>query len=194
MDDNFSWEGFVLCIRTFHGWYLLLGGICVLHTFPGTTSCLLMPAFILICLYSQARNIQRHHTVRRRKPKKNKKTKSKTFLRGPRLLDFLVFLVFFGFALTKPLLFWIFGGKPQKQGFFGFLVGFPVKTQNKPCVFLDFCWKTKKPLGTPQNPKVSGPSHRLLNFWIFGSSAETKKPKIQSLSEGPETFGFFGFP
>ena len=26
------------------------------------------------------------------------------------------------------------------------------------------------------------------------TTTETKKPKIQSLCEGPETFGFFGFP
>ena len=31
-------------------------------------------------------------------------------------------------------------------------------------------------------------------FGFVVPSAETKKPKIQNLSERPETFGFFGFP
>ena len=91
-------------------------------------------------------------------------------------------MVFFGFPteIQKNTGFLVFHQRPNKKTkknlvFFGF----PPKIKKKPCVFLDFCWKTKKTLGTAEG---------------------TTKPKIQNLSEGPETFGFlvflacFGFP
>ena len=53
--------------------------------------------------------------------KKPKIQKSKAFVKGPKLLDFLVFLGFF----------WFFGFRPKETMFF-FLD------------FFDFCWKTKK--------------------------------------------------
>ena len=98
----------------------------------------------------------------------------------------------------------------KNTGFFGFLVRSLVKNQKNPVFFLDFCWKTKKHhvffgflLENQNNPRKTkksksfGPLRRVLDFWVFGfvvPSAETKEPKNQNLSAGPETFGFFGFP
>ena len=48
---------------------------------------------------------------------------------------------------------------------------------------------------TTNKSKSFGPLRKVLDFLEFLVSAEgTTKPKIQNLSEGPETFGFFGFP
>ena len=74
---------------------------------------------------------------------------------------------------------------------------FHLKSKN-PCDFWIPVGKPKK-LGKPQNPKVSSPSER---FWILGflhnwfppKALQNQKSKIQNLSEGPQTFRFFGFP
>ena len=136
--------------------------------------------FKLICLYPQARNSSRDHTLRRGKPKKTKIQKSKTILRGPKLLDFLVFLGFFGFSNRNPknhMLFLILGGKPKKHRVFWFscsvsgeknpvLFGISVgKPKNTMC-FFGFLLENKTNLGKPKNPTVSGPSE---GFWIFRS-------------------------
>ena len=99
--------------------------------------------------------------------------KSKTFLRGPKLLDLLVFLGFFWFSNRNPkthMVFFDFRWKTKKtQSFFGFLL------------------ENQKTLGKPKNPKVSGPSER---FWIFGfvvPSAETKNSKkSKTFLRGPK--------
>ena len=149
--------------------------------------------------------------LRLREPKIQK---SKTLLRGPKLLDFLVFLGFFGFPTkiqkntwcflvfqqnpTKHRVFLVFHQRPNKKTkktcvFFGF----PPKIQKKPCDFLDFCWKTRKTLGKPKNPKVSGPSER---FWIFGflifwfppkALQNQKSKKSKTLLRGPKLLDFW---
>ena len=73
---------------------------------------------------------------------------------------------------------------PETFGFFGFprvflvFLGFALK---KPCVFLDFCWKTKK---------TQGFFVFLLGFW-----RKTKKTLcfFGFLLENQKTQGFFGF-
>ena len=68
--------------------------------------------------------------------------------------------------------------------------------QKTPCVFLDFCWKSKNPRKT-QKSKSLGPLRKVLDFWFciaFGGNQKNPKSKNQKLSEGTETFGFFGFP
>ena len=132
-----------------------------------TTSCLLMPALILICLYSQARNISRDHTLRRWKPKNQ-------FLRGPKLFGFpsvfcfpteirkthrvfwilsvfLVFLVRFLVKNKKPMCFLISVGKPKQQ-----------------CVFFGFLLENQKTLGKRKIQKFRAPQ-KSLGFCIFGS-------------------------
>ena len=172
-----------------------------------TTSCLLISALILICLYSQARNSSRDQ----RRNQKNKNPKIQNLSEGPETFGFFGFPRVFLFSNRNPknhVVFLDFKWKNQKKHrVFWFSCSVFGEKPKNPC-FLDFCWKTKKhhvlfwisvrkqqkTLGKPKNPKVSGPSER---FWIFGfvvPSAETKKTKIQNLAEGPETFGFLGFP
>ena len=83
--------------------------------------------------------------------KKPKIQKSKAFVKGPKLLDFLVFLGFFwflGFALKKPCFFFGFLLENQKNTrFFWFFCWVSGEKPKKPCAFLDFCWKTKKTQG-----------------------------------------------
>ena len=104
----------------------------------------------------------------------------------------MVFLVFQQKS-KKHRVFWFFTrDRTKKQKYLVFFV-FHLKSN------LDFCWKNQKHLGKPKKTKVSGPSPR---FWIFGFVGfgfrrrhfKTKNPKIQILSEGPQTFGFVGFP
>ena len=197
---------------------------------------------------SQARNSSRGHTLRGGKPKTPKSQKSKTFLRGPKLLNFWVFLGFLVFQQTSEKshgVFWTFSGKPNhnelasrkcvavvqrlaehrtsragidfqamregKQGVFGFVVRSLVKNpknhvffwnQKTPCVFLDFCWKSKNPRKT-QKSKSLGPLRKVLDFWFciaFGGNQKTQNPKIKNFLRGPKLLdflvflGFFCFP
>ena len=118
-----------------------------------TTSCLLISALILICLYSQARNSSRDHTLRRGKPK------NQNLSEGPETFGFFGFpRVFLGFPTEIPknhMVFLNLGGNRKKtQGVFGFLVRSLVKNQKnllffsfflknqKHNLFLDFCLET----------------------------------------------------
>ena len=84
--------------------------------------------------------------LRLREPKIQK---SKTSVRGPKLLDFLVFLGFFGFPTEIPkkhmVFFWFSNRNQKTQGFWVFNQR-PNKKQKKPWVFLAFHLKSKKPL------------------------------------------------
>ena len=112
-------------------------------------------------------------------------------------------MVFFGFPTESN----------KAQGFFGFSPETEQENQKKPCVFLVFHLKSQKnhvifwiSVGKSKNPRKTkksksfGPLRKVLDFWFFGffvSAEGTTKPKIQKIqnpSEGPETFGFFGFP
>ena len=83
--------------------------------------------------------------------KKPKIQKSKAFVKGPKLLDFLVFLGFFwffGFRTKETMVFFGFLLENQKNTrFFLFFCWVSGEKPKKPCVFLDFCWKTKKTQG-----------------------------------------------
>ena len=97
--------------------------------------------------------------------------KSKTSVRARKLLDFLVFLGFSWFSKRNPkkshglteiqkntrVFFLAFHQRPNKEAKNTWCFCFPPKIQKKTCEFLDFCWKTQKPLGKPNTPKASGP-------------------------------------
>ena len=125
---------------------------------------------------------------------KPKKQKSKTLLRGPKLLDFLVFLGFFlVFQQKSKKIAWSFGilgGKPKNTGFFWFSCSPFCEKPKNPVFVLDFCWKTKKTpcvfwisvrkpknLGKPKIQKFRAPQavRKVLDFWIFGSLSLIKR-------------------
>ena len=60
--------------------------------------------------------------------------KPKIFLRGPKLLDFLVFL----------RVFWFSNRNPKNHMFFLFSCSVSGEKTKNPVLFWDFCWKTKK--------------------------------------------------
>ena len=135
-------------------------------------------AFILICLYSQARNIQRHHTVRRRKPKKTKKNKIQNLSEGPKTFGLFGVPSVFWFRLNETIAFLDFWWKTTKTRVFWFFGWVSSEKHKTNLVFFwDSVGKPKIPLGTPQKSKSSGPSHRLLNFWFFGGNQKTQNPK-----------------
>ena len=79
-------------------------------------------------------------------PKALQKQKSKIFLRGPKLLDFLVFLGFFWFSNRNPknhMFFLTLGGNPKNTSCFWFSCSVSGEKPKKTLCFLDFCWKTK---------------------------------------------------
>ena len=102
----------------------------------------------------------------RRRHYKIKNPKSKTFLRGPKLLFFLVFLGFWfsNRNQKKHRVVLVFHQRPNKKITKNpVLFGFPPKIQKNMC-FFGFLLENQKTLGKPKNPKVSGPSER---FWIL---------------------------
>ena len=114
----------------------------------------------------------------------------------------MVFLDFRWKTKKNTVLFWfscsVSGEKPKKTLCFFF--GFLLENQKNTMCFFGFLLENQKNPRKNKKSKSFGPLRRVLDFWIFGfvvPSAETKKtknPKIQNLSEGPETFGFVGFP
>ena len=153
-----------------------------------------------------------------------KNPKIQNLFEGPETVGFFGFPRAFWFSYRNPkttiVFFFGFPTEIQKnQGFFGFspetypknkktqgFLGFPPKIQKNPVNFWISVGKPKKTLvhtGKTKKSKSFGPRRKVLVFWNFGflfffgfvvPSAETKNAKIQNFSEGPETFGFFGFP
>ena len=106
--------------------------------------------------------------------------------------------------------FWFSNRNPKNTGFLGFSPETEQENQKKPCGFLVFHLKSKNShvifrisVGKPKNPRKKQKIQEFrapqkgfgfLDFWFFGFRRrhyKTKNPKIQNLSEGPETFGFF---
>ena len=121
--------------------------------------------------------------LRLREPKIQK---SKTLLRGPKLLDFLVFLGFFLVCQQKSSqkthgFFWFSNRNPKKHRVFLVFHQRPNKKTKKTLCFLVFHLKSKKnhvifwiSVGKPKNPrntknsKSFGPRRKVSDFWIFG--------------------------
>ena len=156
-----------------------------------TTSCLLISALMLICLYSQARNSSRDHTLRRGKPK------NQNLSEGPETFGFFGFpRVFLGFPTEIPknhMVFLNLGGNRKKStGCFWFSCSVSGEKPKKTLCFLDFCWRTKntiffwisvwKPRKTKkiQKSRATQKGFGFLDFWFcsaFDGNIKTKNPK-----------------
>ena len=128
--------------------------------------------------------------LRLREPKIQK---SKTFLRGPKLLDFFIFLRFFWFLseIKKHMVLFGFPTEIKKKlGFFGFspeieqenqknpvFFGFPPRIQKKIVILWISVGKLKNPRKTKKS-KSFGPLRKVLDFFWFPPKAlQTKHPK-----------------
>ena len=110
--------------------------------------------------------------------KKKQKNKIQNLSEGPKTFGLFGVPSVFWFRLNETIAFLDFWWKTTKTRVFWFFGWVSSENTKQTLCFFGFLLENqKKPLGTPQNPKVSGPSHRLLNFWFFGGNPKTQNPK-----------------